>query len=226
MGSQKKKSTATKAVAKRRRRQIFNHVEFDGENFKLALIEKGNDISEEQKVDIVKVVCLMYSSDMYSLEECLRHCGIKSDSTFYKWLDEIVEIEELYLKAKAEKNRRYVHRIKHRARTKLEQAIEGYKIDLVETKSEAVPVLDKDGKVISYQRQVTEVKERQIYVRPSEKIILAVLYNTDSEVIQRNPNPPKEEEEIKIQGVDYSKLSTEELIKRAKAVQQIKSKEE
>lgn len=195
MGSQKKttsrskKSIAkTKAVSKRSRTR-FQTIEYDGDKYKVAVIEKGNDVSKDHKIEIMKVAFLMYSTDLYSIDECLKYVGVKSDATFYKWLDEIEEIEVMYNESKIQKDRRYKRRLKERARTKLEEAIEGKVVNLTETKYEFIPVTDEKGKVISANRQPVEMKEKQIYVRPSVPAILAVIYNVDGQIIQQRPEP-------------------------------------
>lgn len=192
-----KKSTTKKAVAKkkttkkktvtRKPRVRFRTVEFDDEKFKVAVVSKGEDLPVQHKIEVAELVCRMYATDKYTLQECLDHVGVTSDSTWYSWRDNVEEIEVLYIEAKRLKDRRYKHRLKNRARTMAERLIDGYTIEV--TEREAEPVTVKEGGKEVTKMQTTKIKMKQVVVRPSVKLIESTLYNFDGDNYVRNPEP-------------------------------------
>lgn len=184
-GSPKSAKTTTKKTT-RKTRTRYRNVEFDDETYRIAVIGKGKDVPEAEKIAIAGLVCLMYATDLYSLDECLAACGITSDSTWYKWLDEIGEIEPLYLEAQRQKDRRYRHKMKQRARTMAERLLEGYSFEL--TEREAEPTQDSEGNTTLI---TTKVKRKEVIVRPSVRLIETFLFNLDGRNFTRNPEPYK-----------------------------------
>lgn len=171
------------------------------------LPSKGRDLSREEKVSLAAEVCELYKTDQYNLLDCLREVGIRSDATWYKWVAEIEEIEELFIKAQNEKGERYRHHLVQRARTGLERYLEGWTIETVE--QEAIPGKD-EGQVL-----ITKVKRKQIYIKPSVRAIEFVLINLDGKTFTRNPEPYKAgneriPEKIKIEIINDSKPITSE----------------
>lgn len=181
---------ATKKKTKRKPPIRYRTITFDDEKFRIAVVDKGNDIPVQHKIVIAELVCRMYESDLYKLGECLEKCGIKSDSTWYKWLDEIKEIEVLYSTAQTNKDRRYRHKLKFRARTQLERLIDGYTVKTTEREAEPVNIAD-EGKTPVIQMRTTKVKEKETIIRPSAKLIETVLFNVDGKNFTKSPEPYK-----------------------------------
>lgn len=165
----------------------FRTVEFEGEKFKIAVVKKASDIPVQQKIKIAELVCLMYQTDRFTLSECLEFCGILSDVTWYTWKKSIQEIEVLYQEAKILKDSIYKHRLKERARNMSERLIEGYTVEVQERIEE--PISEKKGNRIVTTMQVTQIKTKQVHIRPSVKLIESTLYNFDGDNYVRNPEP-------------------------------------
>lgn len=168
---------------------------------------KGRDLSIEDKIRMAEEVCKLYATDQYTIKECLRSVGIKSESTWALWRKDIEEIEELYLKAKHEKEQRYNEGLVERALTSLERAVEGFHIDAIEQEGTVTP----DGNFI-----VSKVKKKQIYVKPSVGAITYVLNNLKRGTFTRNPAPdPTNDEkpdklEIEIKGGSLPPITDED----------------
>lgn len=162
-------------------------VEYNGDEFEIAIIRKGIQLNDEEKLKIGELVCLMYGTDEHSLENCLEMCGIKSDVTWYNWIDAIGGIEEMYIKAQIEKDKRYRRKLKKRGRTVVERMMEGYIVDLVEKKAERIDtgMRDEQGKPIVEMRTLA-VTQKQIYVRPSPAIIKMAVFNVDRDVFKND----------------------------------------
>ncbi|MGB0925494.1 MAG: hypothetical protein ACPGTS_02190 [Minisyncoccia bacterium] len=190
-----KKKTTTKAIAKKkvskpRKKPVprTRTIEFDDQKYKIATIGPGRNISEADKIGIAGLVCIMYATDQYSLDECLNNCGIKSDGTWWNWLDQIKEIEPLYIEAQRQKDRRYRHKLVHRARTMAERLVDGYTVNVEEREAEAVRVKNDKGEE-TIQMQTTKVKRKEVVIRPSVKMIENVLFNMDAKMYEKNPKP-------------------------------------
>ena len=206
------KRTSTKSKAKEKPKAIAKKepvnprtrtIEFDDEEYQIATISAGRNITDPEKIEIAQLVCLMYSTDQYSLDECLMTCGIKSDSTWWKWLDEIKEIEPLYSEAQRKKDHKYRHRTVQRARTMVERLIDGYTIDIEEREAEPVNLIDNEGKKTTAM-QTTKIKKKQVIVRPSVSLIQSVLFNSDAKVFERNPKPiEKMNKDVNIPPIDW-----------------------
>ena len=152
----------------------------------LPAVTRGRNLTEEQKIVIAECVCNLYQTDRYSLETCLSAVGIKSDGTWYKWCDEIEEIEALYQEATKKKDRIYRGRLKERGRTSLERGIEGYTITLTEQVYQWQEIAQEQGPPKLEQVLVAE-KKKQVYVKPSPTLIQYVLNNLDSANFERSP---------------------------------------
>lgn len=166
-------------------------VEFDGEQYNLPIIRKGGvPLTDDERIIIAELVCKMYATDQFSLEDCLRHCGVRSKSTWWYWVNSIEPIERLYYEAQDSKDREYKHRLKHRARTMAERLIDGYCFEVEEHTSS--PVIVKEGEKPNIDGlEIVTVKKKTIFVKPSVPIILNTLYNTDGRTFTRNPEPYK-----------------------------------
>jgi hypothetical protein len=182
----------------KRQRITYHTVEWEGEKHRLAKISKGRNVSKENKIKISKLVCLMYETDLHSLEDCTNKVGV-SIRTFYKWREDVAEIAELYLGADKKKENIYRHKLRDRARTMAERLMDGYTVEL--TDREAEPMTDKHGNITMRQ---TKVKKREQFIRPSVKLVETVLYNTDARVFEKNPKPiEKINREIDIPLIDW-----------------------
>lgn len=124
-------------------------------------------------------------------------CGVNSDSVWYRWRDSVEGIEEMYIKAQLEKDRRYRRKLKERGRTVVERMMDGYIVDLVEKKAERVDtgMRDEYGKPIVEMRTFA-VTQKQVYVRPSPVLIKAVLYNVDRDVFKEHPKEDAVDNEV------------------------------
>lgn len=160
----------------------YHNVEYDGETYRLAKPTKGRDIPNDEKIKIASLVCLMYETDDYSLDECCKTVAI-SVRTFFNWRRDISEISTLYLDADNEKEQIYRHKLRNRARTNAERLMDGYTVELIER--EAEPSTDSEGNVIM---RTTKVKRKEVFIRPSVKLTETVLYNMDKDNFEKNPS--------------------------------------
>jgi hypothetical protein len=165
-------------------------VEWDGEKFNLAVIVRGNKLPDDERLKIAEVVCKMYESDDYSLDDCLNFVGISSRTSWYNWMDEVEQIEQMYKTAQRNKDRMYRHKLKERARTRLEMMIDGYVFELTERVAD---VSREGGGVIP-----RTIKRKEIYVRPSERLLERVLFNVDPLNFERDPKPYERDVDIDI----------------------------
>lgn len=146
---------------------------------------KGRDLPIPKKIKLAKQVCELYSTDLYTLESCLNEVGIKSDSTWYRWVQEIEEIELLYKSALKEKENNRDNTLVARAMTVFENALQGQKITLVERVGE---VTQQDGQELIVTKTV---KEKQIYIPPSLRAAEFIIINLKGDKFSRNPEPYK-----------------------------------
>ena len=203
----------------RKKRIARKVVTFDDQKFSIALIGKGRNIPKEEKIAIAGLVCLMYATDLYTLDDCLAFCHIKSDVTWYNWLDEIEEIEPLYEEAKRQKFRRYRHKLRERLLTQTERMISGYTVDVEESIMTPVTTIQPNGsseKKIT-KMEVTMIRKKQVVIRPSARIIETMLFNIDGRNFTRSPEPYKAgneemptEVKIEIEGEYMPPVTSEE----------------
>lgn len=171
-------ATQTKAIIPRKK------VEFDGQVHALAVVGPGRSVPSEEKVKIAALVCEMYATDRFPLEEVLKHCGVNSTATWYAWGREFAEIATLYKQAEAAKAQIYTSRLRERARTQAERLIDGYVVETVTKEAEATQ--DKNGNPIM---ATTRITKKEVLVRPSARLIEYALNNTDGNNFRRNPDP-------------------------------------
>jgi hypothetical protein len=107
-------------------------VEVEGEKYEIPTVVSGIVLTEEQKLKVAEVVCKMYAIDKYPILECLKACGIKSESTWHKWRHEVEAIEELYKNAKTKMVQARQVSLRERLLTSYEKGISGYKVQLTE----------------------------------------------------------------------------------------------
>lgn len=165
-------------------KKIKTHiVEYEDQQYELAILSKGVDIGKAEKIKIAELICKAYETDNYTLVECCKMAGI-GDRTFWQWRHDIAEIANLYISSDNNKDNIYRYRLKMRARTNAERLIDGYTKELKERSIE--PTYDKDGNV---QMVTTSIKIKEVYVKPSPKLIETILYNTDPKNFEKNPKP-------------------------------------
>lgn len=165
------------------------------------------------------MVCELYSSDEYTLEDCLKHCGVRSFATWHKWTVEIEAIDLLYSEAQKSKDWKYRHKLKQRGRTMAEKLVDGYIVELTDREGEALT--DEEGNVVEGFK-VLRIKKKQLYVKPSPKIIETVLFNMDKGNFRSNPDPLKPDDErppndikIEIIGTRIAPITREEDVDRS-----------
>lgn len=189
------KGKSSKAVTTTR------EVEFQGETYHLPIVGPGRSTSEEEKLAIAEVVCIMYATDDHALRNCLEVCGINSASTWYQWLDESAQIGTVYKAAQKKRDQIYRANLKQRARTMAERMITGFTKTLRTRELENVSSLadepegDPDGDNEATLRTppgsrliTTRLVEKEVYIRPSPTLIQYALNNVDPENFERNPN--------------------------------------
>ena len=173
-------------------------VEFDDQTFSLAVVSRGRNIDETEKIKIADVVCMMYQTDRHTLVDCLDQCGI-SEATWIAWKLKINEIEVSYIQAQKIKDSIYRTRLRDRARTMAERMIDGMTIEL--TEREAEQGVDDDG---NPQLFTTRIMRKEVYIRPSVKLIETVLFNMDPTNFEKNPTPVEQiDQEVNIPPIDW-----------------------
>jgi len=188
-----------KAKGSQDKKPRYREVNYDGNKYRIAVVEKGKDISIEEKIKIAELVCEMYKTDEYTLADCLGHCGIKGKATWYSWMVEIEPIKLLYQQSQRAKDLQYRHELKNRARTMAEKLVEGYTMEVKER--EAQPGFDDKGKPIL---KTTKVKTKTVFVKPSAAVVLKVLYNMDAVNFQEHPKPDEKiNEEVNIPPISW-----------------------
>ena len=152
-------------------------VTYEGKEYKLPAISPGRKNTLEQRMQIAELVCTMYASDKYTIEECTKKAGI-ARRVWSDWVKENAQISQLYQKAIIEKDAAYKHRLKERARTALEKGIEGYEYTTQKKEGE----VKADGSV-----RITKIIEETKYVKPNPTLIIFALANADKENFKRSP---------------------------------------
>lgn len=156
------------------KRKGRNLIEHDGQTYSLAKVVKGGKLPIEEKVTIAEFICMLYSTDQYTLEQCCKEVGLNV-RTFRSWVTDLPDVTAVYQRADFNKSVIYRSRLRERARSTAERLMDGYKVSLKERTGEIVT--DSDG---NQTFKAGLVKEKEMYVRPSVKLIETVLYNFDS----------------------------------------------
>lgn len=174
-------------------------VEFEGIAYSLAIIGKGRDVPREEKIKIAEAVCQLYATDRFSLDECLKECGVNSAVTWSNWLEEIEEIEPLYSEAQARKAFHYRTHLKERGLTMAEKLLCGYFVEALEHEGEAI--VDDEGKPIDGEFKIIRVKRRQIYIQPKVEVWKTIMYNFDPANFKqgRDQDPGEQPHKISIE---------------------------
>lgn len=178
-------------MAKGRKSKVrYRTAEWEGESYRLAVLDKGGQLPDEEKVKIAELVCKMYATDKYNLQSCLEACGVRSRGTWYKWTETVEQIEQLFINAQKEKDSHYMSQLKERARTSLERFIDGFTREVTEREAEPVPTgeVDDEGNPIMALK-TTKVKKKEVFIKPSMRAIEHVLFNADARNFEKNPKP-------------------------------------
>lgn len=194
-------------MGRAKKRLTYGKLEWEGQEYRIAKSVQGVALPIEEKIQITKVLCLMYKTDDYALEKCCEAVGITA-KTFFNWRSSFSEISEIYLDADREKEIIYKDRLRIRGRTTAERLTEGFVIELQDY--DLVPVLDEetkkqligeDGEPV-YKK--ANIRVRQQYIRPSVKMTETILYNTDVRVFEKNPKPvEKINQDVDIPLIDW-----------------------
>ena len=148
---------------------------------------KGRNLTDDEKIEVAKHVCELYKTDKYSLQTCLEASNIKSDSTWYSWINQIEEIANLYQAALKDKDKVYRGRLKERGRTSLERMVTGYVVTTKEIVYQWENTVDDKGVVTDRKKVIVAEKVKDVYVKPSPTLIQYVLNNLDSQNFERSP---------------------------------------
>lgn len=152
----------------------------------LPIISAGRKTSTEDKIMIAESICNLYATDKYTMKELLLAHGIKAESTWVFWRQELNIINTLYKNAIEKKEKVYYTKLKERAKTALERRIDGELITL-ETRRYKVPKNAKGEEMEGVQMEL-EKTEREVYIPPSDTAIQIALYNHDAKNFNKNPN--------------------------------------
>lgn len=165
------------AKGSRRKTERVRDIIWQGEKFVLPAIGKGRDIPESDKIKLAEFICMMYATDDYSLKDCLKFAGVKAESTWYLWCNEIEAINDIFINSQKKKDFNYRARIRERALTMFERVVSGYTVDVEKNEFEKVPEYDEDGNKIGEVVKKTKSTKHQIYIRPSVGAILKAMEN-------------------------------------------------
>ena len=185
-----KKATKTKKVA-----APSNEVVFKDETYNLPPVTAGRKLSKRDRITIATLVCKMYQTGDYTLVQCLNVCGINSDNTWTVWRREIAEIAAMYKDAIESRDAQHREVVKLAARKAQLRNITGY----IQTVTERI------GEIVNQQTgevRTTLIREKQIYIRPSQRAIEYALNNTDGENFTKNPEPYKAGNEEKAPSIE------------------------
>jgi len=149
-------------------------------------MKKGTRLSKGQKIKKAMLVCEMYTSGEYTILQCCQKNGIKSQTTFLRWCEEIEEIEEAYTRARKAANKVYNLNVGQKAKTELEKRLEGYTVKTSETTYE----ITEDG-----QKKIRLVKEKEHRVSALDSTVMQVIQN-------RFPENWKDAKSISLEGSD------------------------
>lgn len=159
----------------------------------LPTLRKGKRLKPHEKIEIAEQVCELYAQGKYTIASCLAEYGIKSESTWAKWIRDIEEIAELYRIAQDKKDdiQREVKEsllveIKNAALHNLKRMVEGYTVEIVEQKIQPAAT-DERGQNIPTRIISSSIK--QVYIAPHAGLIKYVLNNLDGHYFTNNPEP-------------------------------------
>jgi len=210
----------SRKVAKPASKRVYYHtVEWGDKSYRLAKIGKGKDVPVKNKIAIAELVCLMYETDQYTLQECLQKCGVTDRTTWYHWRNQIPQIQQRYVTAQKIKSDAYTHNLRDRALTALEKAVTGHTVTTTTRKAEVTNVYNPDGKFLRAEPVITEVITKETHIRANFRAVELVLFNHDKENFQRSPSLPVDPEQaapsnikIVIEGGSVEPVTSEDAI--------------
>lgn len=161
----------------------------------LPIVVRGQKLTEEQIIKVVKFACDIYATNTYPLHDCLRFAGVMSEATFHFWKRDFKAVKDLFEKAKADKAHSYRNQIRELSWDSLKKQITGYTVDLEEISDTIEFVEDGIDKDRGKKRTPTgaqtitsrKVTTRKIYVKPSPMMTVFALTNLDPENFKRLP---------------------------------------
>jgi flavodoxin len=170
-----------------------------GTGKKPAKPSKGRSLQPEDKLALARIVCDLYETDKHTLEYCLNEAGIGSRTTWFRWLQEMEQIEQIYKEAQDRKATVYKQANVERARTALEKALVGFE-KVVEEREGYYKVDPETGDfILDDQGQrifiPTKVKRKVIYIPPKLGAIVYTLNNADKSNFERNPEGETEKKD-------------------------------
>lgn len=181
--TRKKGATTKKEVQKK----IPTHsVEYDGEVYTLPIVSTGADkLTDEDRLPIVELICLMYSTGAYSVQDCCDACGV-STSSFYNWTSSVGQFGELFFKAKEKSKAGYKKLLHEAAKDTALKVMRGEmvrEVKRVEQVFESVPIRDKNGNLVKTEpRQIgMRIVKQEQWLRPSTAFIMGALELTEPE---------------------------------------------
>lgn len=190
-------------AAKRESVPIYKELEWEGEKYKIASVSQGVILSEKEKINIAELVCKMYATGRYSVQNILDFVGIGKNA-WMCWVNEVKQIGQLYYEAQEKKDVIFRSDLKERARTQVEKWVNGYTMELTEKEAEPVQVDDGKGNITTELRTV-KIRKKEVFISPPVKLLEMILYNMDGKNFKKFPdefkggNEDKMPTEIKIE---------------------------
>lgn len=153
-------------------------------------MKKGKKMSRKQRLKKAEKICSVYATGEYSVKASSEANGV-SERTFHAWVKKHDEIAALYAAAQRMAEKKYLKRLKHKAKTALEKRVEGYTIKLQKQKWEYT--FDRQQGKNVRRLVATEVAEKEVL--PNMSAIIFALKNTD-------PDNFKDKQEVKVEQVN------------------------
>lgn len=157
----------------------------------LPVVVKGNKVEKEAAIQIALFVCDLYATNVYPLVSCLQFAGIRSDSTWLRWVREVEEVKALYADAKRRRAKAYVLDLHERSIDSLQRQISGEVVDMMDVTETIEFVENEQGEIVEKITART-IKKKQTYVRPSSTATMFALINIDFENFKKAPEPKTE----------------------------------
>lgn len=181
-----------------KRRTKYNKIEFAGVQHRIPAIYPGAKLTDDQKRKIGFLVCEIYETDLYTLEETVKFVGL-GVPTFYRWIDYLEDLRDSFRDAQRLKYRNYKQRLTQRALTAAEEltrtgtyikrTIEYEPVQMNEEQLKQLQKGNKDG----LQLYAVKIKETTERYKPNAYATMAILHNMKSDTFERNPQPVVED---------------------------------
>ncbi len=166
--------------------------------------------SLENKIAVAKAVVEDYAKTFDTIENCCMANNVPY-RTFMSWADSHAEIADIYNKSKTAKDLNYKKALRDKAKSSLFRAVEGYEVEEVQTigKQQKIGV-DKEGDPV-YKFVVSQQTKTKKYIQPNPTLIIFALTNTNDEEDTGFTHRNQQESKVKIEGIDLTKLSDDDL---------------